>query len=257
MEPKIALTGGRTTTGVVRIGSTVHRPIGARAAFVHELLRHLGAREFDGAPRFLGVDNLGREVLSFVPGYVPRELGDFSDSQLVAAACVLRKLHDATLDCPLRNTHEIVCHGDASPCNCVFVDGMPAAFIDFDNAHAGSRLDDLGYAAWLWIDIGNQDLSIERQGQRVADFFRTYGLDTDGAIPSIITAQLALAARTDSANVRAWSDSCRKWVEGNRDKLSTAIAARSDNAMRCSPFNDKASGGFFSAQSRVGSWSAV
>ena len=180
MEQEIALTGGRTTTGVVRIGNTVHRPIGARAAFVHELLRHLGAREFDGAPRFLGVDSLGREVLSFLPGYVPPELGDFSDSQLVAAACVLRQLHDATLDCPLRNTHEIVCHGDASPCNCVFVDGMPTAFIDFDNAHAGSRLDDLGYAAWLWIDIGNDDLSVDRQGQRVADFFRAYGLEQMG-----------------------------------------------------------------------------
>ena len=184
MERAIALTGGRTTTGVVRIGNTVHRPISARAP----------------------------------------ELGDFSDSQLVAAACLLRQLHDETLDCPLRKTHEIACHGDASPCNCVFVDGMPTAFIDFDNAHAGSRLDDLGYTAWLWIDIGNEDLSIDRQGQRVADFFRAYGLETDAAIPSIIAAQLALAARTDSASVRGWSDSCRRWVEGNRDKLSTAIA---------------------------------
>ena len=232
MEQEIALTGGRTTTGVVRIGNTVHRPSGARAPFVHKLLSHLGARGFDGAPRFLGVDSSGREVLSFLPGYVPAELGDFSDSQLVAAACLLRKLHDATLDCPLRNTQEIVCHGDASPCNCVFVDGMPTAFIDFDNAHAGSRLDDLGYAAWLWIDIGNDDLSVDRQGQRVADFFQGYGLETDGAIPSIIAAQLALAARTDSPNVRAWSDSCRKWVECNRDKLSAAIAARSNNAIQ-------------------------
>jgi Ser/Thr protein kinase RdoA (MazF antagonist) len=168
MEQEIALTGGRTTTGVVRIGNTVHRPSSARAAFVHELLNHLD---------------------------VPPELGDFSDAQLVAAARLLRKLHDATLDCSLRDRHDIVCHGDASPCNCVFVDGMPTAFIDFDNAHAGSRLDDLGYAAWLWIDIGDDDLSVDRQGQRVADFFRAYGLDTDGAIPSIIAAQLALAAR--------------------------------------------------------------
>jgi hypothetical protein len=80
MEQEIALTGGRTTTGVVRIGNTIHRPIRARAAFVHELLSHLGAREFDGAPRFLGVDSLGREALSFLRGDVPPELGDFSDS---------------------------------------------------------------------------------------------------------------------------------------------------------------------------------
>jgi len=229
MKQEVALTGGRTTTGVVRIGDTVHRPIGARAAFTHELLRHLGAREFVGAPRFLGVDSLGREVLSFLPGDVPSELGGFSDAQLVAAARLLRKLHDATLDCSLRAQHEIVCHGDASPCNCVFVDGMPAAFIDFDNTHAGSRLDDIGYAAWLWIDIGNDDLSVDRQGQRVADFFLAYGLEADGAIAAIIAAQRALAARTDSADVRAWSDDCRKWVERNRGKLSIAIGSPSDD----------------------------
>jgi len=198
----------------------------ARAAFVHELLGHLGARECDCAPRCLGVDSVGREVLSFLPGSVPPELGDFSDAQLVAAAGLLRRLHDATLDCPLRNVHEVVCHGDASPCNCVFVDELPAAFIDFDNAHAGSRLDDLGYAAWLWIDLGNEDFSVDRQGRRVAQFFQAYGLETDAAVPSIIAAQLALAARTDSAGVRAWSDSCRQWVECNRDELSAAIAAQ-------------------------------
>jgi Ser/Thr protein kinase RdoA (MazF antagonist) len=231
MERELALTGGRTTTGVVRLGNTVRRPIGARAAFVHELLRHLEAHDFEGAPRFIEVDGAGREVLSFVPGYVPPELGDFSDSQLAAAARLLRQLHDATLECPLRDSWEIVCHGDASPCNCVFVDGMPTAFIDFDDAHAGSRLDDLGYAAWLWIDIGNDDRSVARQGQRVADFFRAYGLETDAAVPSIVAAQRALAARTESAGVRAWSDSCRGWVERHRGRLSAAIAASSSHTM--------------------------
>jgi len=164
MEQELALTGGRTTTGVVRIGNTVHRPIGARAAFVHALLRHLRARAFDGAPRFLGVDSVGREVLSFLPGSVPPDLGGFSDSQLVAAA------------------------------------------------------------------IGNDDLSVDHQGRRVADFFLGYGLEPDGAISSIIAAQRALAARTDSANVRPWSDSCRQWVECNRDRLSTAIATACPDA---------------------------
>jgi len=136
MERAIALTGGRTTTGVVRIGNTVHRPISARAP----------------------------------------ELGDFSDSQLVAAACLLRQLHDETLDCPLRKTHEIVCHGDASRAT--------ASSLMECRRHSSistmrMRARDSTYAAWLWIDIGNEDLSIDRQGQRVADFFRAYGLETD------------------------------------------------------------------------------
>lgn len=232
MGHEIPLIGGRTTTGIVRIGDTVRRPIRAGATFVHELLRHLHTRRFAGAPEFVGVDTEGREILSFIPGFVPPELGYFSDAQLTAAARLLRQLHDATLDCPLRSQHEVVCHGDPSPCNCVFVDGVPMAFIDFDAAHPGTRLEDLGYAAWLWIDIGNEDLPADAQGQRVADFFQSYGMSTDRAIPSIVSAQEALAQRTDVPGVREWTNSCQDWVERHRATLLSVIAARSDKSMR-------------------------
>jgi len=144
----------------------------------------------------------------------------------MGASRLLRQLHDATVDCALRDGHEIVCHGDASPCNCVLVDGVPTAFIDFDDAHPGSRLEDVGYAAWLWIDIGNDDLAADPQGRRVADFFHGYGLDAAAAVDSIVLAQVALARRTDSASVREWADNCRAWVESNRTELSRAIATR-------------------------------
>jgi Ser/Thr protein kinase RdoA (MazF antagonist) len=226
MEQEIPLIGGRTTPGVARIGDTVRRPITEHATFVHNLLKHLEGRGFAGAPRFLGIDSAGREILSFIPGSVPSELGALSDDQLAAAARLLRQLHDATLDCSLRDGHEVVCHGDPSPCNCVFVEGTPAAFIDFDVAHPGSRLEDLGYAAWLWIDIGNDESSADLQGARIAHFFRSYGADSADAIAAITAAQTALSARTDSSGVREWSHACRAWVEHNRDVLTAAIAAR-------------------------------
>src|SRR5512139_786480 len=105
MDQEIALAGGRTTEGDVRVGDTVRRPTKARAPFVHALLRHLEARGFSGAPRFLGTDSEGRDTLSFLPGDVPAELGHFSDAQLMAAARLLRQLHDATADCSLRDRH--------------------------------------------------------------------------------------------------------------------------------------------------------
>jgi hypothetical protein len=224
---EILLRGGRTTAGVVRIGDTVRRPLKPQATFVHGLLKHLEARGFDGAPRFLGIDGAGRETLSFIAGSVPPELGAFSDGQVAAAARLLRQLHDATLDGPLRDGHEVVCHGDTSPCNCVFVEGTPVAFIDFDTAHPGSRLEDLGYAAWLWIDIGNDEWSADLQGRRLAAFFRSYGMDGGLAIDSIIAAQTALSARTNSPGVREWAGACRAWVEENREALTSAIAASS------------------------------
>jgi aminoglycoside phosphotransferase (APT) family kinase protein len=104
---------------------------------------------------------------------------------------------------------------------------MPTAFIDFDAAHPGSRLEDLGYAAWLWVDIGNDELSPDLQGQRVADFFSSYGVDGADALSSIISAQVTLAERATLSGVRAWSDDCRAWVQRNREMLSSAIASRS------------------------------
>jgi hypothetical protein len=48
------LSGGRVTDGVVRIGDTVRRPAKDNSPFVRELLSHLTAQGFDGAPRYLG-----------------------------------------------------------------------------------------------------------------------------------------------------------------------------------------------------------
>src|SRR5260221_6573384 len=60
---EIPLAGGNMSSGVVRVGDTVRRPAGPWTPAVHALLAHLHAVGFDGAPRPLGVDERGREVL--------------------------------------------------------------------------------------------------------------------------------------------------------------------------------------------------
>jgi Ser/Thr protein kinase RdoA (MazF antagonist) len=223
---EIALTGGRTTAGVVKIGDTVRRPIGPHSPFVHRLLQHLESKGFAGAPRFRSIDSSGREILSFIPGEVPPELGPYSDGQLAAAARLLRALHDAASDCDLRGDREIVCHGDISPCNCVFVNAVPTAFIDFDTAHPGDRREDVGYGAWLWVDMGDDDLPPDVQGARLARFVDGYGFPRAEALPAVLDAQAELAARAVApAHVRAWAVSCRKWVDDNFSELSRAVAS--------------------------------
>jgi hypothetical protein len=54
-----ALEGGCQTDGVVRVGETVRRPLHARSEYVHSVLEHLASVGFDGAPRLLGVDEIG------------------------------------------------------------------------------------------------------------------------------------------------------------------------------------------------------
>jgi hypothetical protein len=68
------LTGGRLTPGVVQVGDTARRPTSPPFAFVHELLRHLEWAGFTAAPRFLGIDRRGREILSYLDGQVPDNL---------------------------------------------------------------------------------------------------------------------------------------------------------------------------------------
>jgi aminoglycoside phosphotransferase (APT) family kinase protein len=97
------------------------------------------------------------------------------------------------------------------------------AFIDFDEAHPGSRADDVGYAAWLWIDIGNEDLPVEFQALRIASFFASYGMDAREAVAVVIAAQIALVERTTKSDVREWSNGCRDWVERHRLELGAPI----------------------------------
>lgn len=216
-EVEVSLTGGRTTPGVVRVGNTVRRPTGPGSSFVHALLRHLEARNFDGAPRFLGLDGRGREILSFIPGEAPKELGGLSLAQVSAGATLLRSLHDATTDFPLRGNGEVVCHGDPSPCNTLFREGRPYAFIDFDAAHPGTRADDIGYAAWMWLDIGNEEINAQHQHASLMAFMAAYGaVPAIEPVAAVLKAQRRLCNRTDGPDGnREWAIDCLEWTERN------------------------------------------
>ncbi len=95
---EIPLGGGNVSGGVVRIGETVRRPAGPWTPAVHALLGHLHAAGFHGAPRPLGLDEHGREVLTFIPGPVAwpdnfHLLGP--DGRLHRVARLIRDFHDA------------------------------------------------------------------------------------------------------------------------------------------------------------------
>ena len=63
MTAEEQLAGGVANPGsVVRIGDTVRRPSGRNTDGVAALLGHLEAVGFDGVPRFLGLDDNGRQT---------------------------------------------------------------------------------------------------------------------------------------------------------------------------------------------------
>src|SRR5436190_11755318 len=97
---EVTLSGGHTT-GAVLIDGVVHKPAGPWTSTVHALLRHLEDADFEGAPRALGFDDQGREMLTYLSG---QTVGDqapwpawvFADSTLIQVGRWMRRLHDAT-----------------------------------------------------------------------------------------------------------------------------------------------------------------
>ena len=165
----------------------MRRPTGPRFSFVHRLLGHLERVEFDGAPRLLGIDSSGREILDELPGCVPPNLGRFIDDVLLAAGRLLRELHDATAGSELAGAHEVVCHNDPSPCNYVVADGRPVALIDFDQAAPGDRIRDVAYAGWLWTLTADDDgPSVAEQARQLRLFVEGYGWQPTPALVDAI-----------------------------------------------------------------------
>ncbi len=87
---EIPLSGGRMTEGVVRLAGTVRRPKKESSLCVRNALRALRSAGFYRTPEFLGFDEKNREVLSFIEGYVPADLGENSEEQFYMAVDMAR-----------------------------------------------------------------------------------------------------------------------------------------------------------------------
>jgi aminoglycoside phosphotransferase (APT) family kinase protein len=207
------------------VGDTVRRPRGTNSAFVQELLGWLQERGFDGAPRHVGSDEQGRDMFTFVPGDVPSELdAALSDAALRAAARLIRRFHDATAGSRLAGHEEVVCHNDLSPCNFVFRDGLPVAIIDFDAAKPGARLDDVGYALFLWLNVGTDGPPVMEQARRIEVFCGAYGLAASAeVVDAIIRAVTAILSHLRKAQRLAeleWWEAQSAWLAGHRQELA-------------------------------------
>lgn len=159
------------------------------------LLEHLAAVGFDGAPRYLGTDTQGREVLTYVPGHTvtpPYPDWALGEDALRSVADLLRALHDAVEGfdpgahvwpgpVPARFRTPLVTHNDPNLDNVVFRGGRAVALIDFDLASPGSRVWEVAAAARLWAPLrAEADVDDRRRGlslQRLGCFVDAYGLD--------------------------------------------------------------------------------
>jgi len=231
---EIILEGGDVNL-VVRVGDTVRRPTGAWSPAVHALLQHFESVGFDGTPRFLGIDEQGREVLSYVEGeaaLAPAPSGDDAVEQL---GRLVRRAHDAQAGFvdpgAWVESHpgSVICFHDYFPPNVIFRDGLPIALIDWDLARPGEPADDVAMAAAWWAPLRPDaeaerwGFPLHRRGHRLRLLCDGYGLEERGDI-----VERYLARRRENVEqFRRSGDAQRfrrarsgvRWLEEHRKEL--------------------------------------
>jgi Ser/Thr protein kinase RdoA (MazF antagonist) len=197
---------------------------------VHALLGYLDGVGFE-APRVLGIDEHGREILPFIAGEahsgtiepVPDRI--FGEDHLVDAARLLRRYHDAVAgfeppsDARWRliapTSHEVICHNDWTPWNALFRDGHLALMLDWDLAGPGSRLWDLVNAAYCWVPLfaGERLFDIHERARRLARFCEAYGVDDRAAVLPTLRLRILFIARFVEEQARSGDPGFRTLTE--------------------------------------------
>jgi aminoglycoside phosphotransferase (APT) family kinase protein len=229
------------------------------------LLPHLEREGFGGAPRALGFDDRGREVLTYIEGdvgqgdhFVPCQGGRFDvrlpdyvwrDDVLVHLGRLIRAYHDAASTFPWagsewmfepRQPVETVCHNELFPWNTVFRSGVPVAFIDWDTATPGPRAWDLGLVAWRWVPFARDEkcralglpTGIAVKARRFRLLLNAYGLERDiGIVRAGIERmrQLLGHMRTLAADGSAWEMELAR--RGVLDELACEMAWAEEHAL--------------------------
>jgi hypothetical protein len=256
---EVLLHGGTTNAGrVTRVGDTVRRPQRPASPAIHALLAHLEQVGFGGAPRFLGIDEQGREVLSYIPGEAAIEpYADWAltDEALVSVAELLRRYHDAAASfditghawaraVPATFRDGLASHNDPNLDNVIFCDGRAVALIDFDLAGPGSVAWDVACAARLWAPLRDEQDAPEavrgRALERLRTFVDAYGVPqgerarvVDAAVHThdwaydIVRDALARGHRSfrnhwrEGGRLRA--DRTREWIVAHREPMQAAL----------------------------------
>lgn len=245
MNQKEELLTGGNVNQIVRKGDTVRRPTGYWSPNVHGLLQHLEKQNFGGAPGFHGLDDSGREILTYIDGEVPGnnypELKPYmwSDETLEGVARLLREYHNATVGFePAANggwqlsygepeAYEVICHNDAALYNVVFQNAAPAALIDFDMAGPGPRMWDIAYSLYTSVPLAGfapdyttgstaayqSELHAEDRRRRIRLFFSAYGIPVPADLQKWIIERLTAMCDTLKQGAREGNPAYMKMVE--------------------------------------------
>jgi hypothetical protein len=233
---------------VQRVGETIRRPVRRWTPAVHSLLRHLEAVGFPGAPRVLGIDEQGREILSLLPGAValrpwPRVLRQRRG--VIALARFLRDYHDAVrgfvpppdaewyVPGAVWSPGQIVRHGDLGPWNSVWQGNHLVGLIDWDFAEPGMPLEDVAQLAWYLVPLRGADHWREAGFARMPDLrarletlCEAYGASSAAVLDTLTILQATEIGRTRTLAERGMEPWVSFAARGEIAKIATDMRWR-------------------------------
>jgi tRNA A-37 threonylcarbamoyl transferase component Bud32 len=203
------------------VAGTVRKAPPREPDLVHAVLGHFERHGWGGAPRFLGEDENGRDVLEFVEGTVP--WGRAPDwvrdpGTLAAAGRLVREFHDLTAGTALAGDHEVICHNDLSPKNTVYRAGRPVTFIDWDNAAPGRRVHDVAHVCWQFAGLGPQIADAAEAGRLAGAVVAGYRLGADDRAELVET-------------ILWWQERCRRGILARAEAGDPAMVALRDSGI--------------------------
>jgi Ser/Thr protein kinase RdoA (MazF antagonist) len=240
---------GGYVDGAVRVGDTVRRLTGPWTPAVHALLAHLAGKGFTGAPRPLGFDEQGREVLTFLEGESvgrrkPRPAWVYAEDTLDQVAHWIRDCHqDVGGFVPppgaiwrggrTWSPGLIIVHNDATIHNAAWHQGRLTGFFDWDFAGPATPEWDLALTAFSWVPLharwfasaeGFTDFAA--RPRRLGRFLRTYGWPgTAAEFLDIVEARITAHADGIRDNAAAGDEASGRLLrQGVPDALDQAIA---------------------------------
>jgi aminoglycoside phosphotransferase (APT) family kinase protein len=165
-----------------------------------------------------------------------------TDESLTRVAGLVREFHDLTAGTALAEGGEVVCHNDLSPKNTVYRDAgpglRPVAFIDWDLAAPGRRIEDVAHVCWQYLQLGTELIDVGEAARGIRLICDAYGLPGRAGVVDTISwwqdrcwrGIEAGAKAGDPAMVRLHGDqaftqvrAAHRWVIQHRQELESLV----------------------------------
>jgi Ser/Thr protein kinase RdoA (MazF antagonist) len=172
------------------------------------------------APKPLGCDQHGRQVVEYVSGTLALDKSPLGLEDLLRVGRMIRRIHDASELIPIHDPDgwqmllpaenpNLMCHNDLAPWN--LITGERWVFIDWDGAGPSTRLWDLAYAAQSFGMLF-EGQPVESAAARLRALVDGYGADL--ALREALPATMAKRAAAMFELLRSSSESgFQPWAE--------------------------------------------